>query len=93
MVVLATPDVTVTNESDKTTQIERLKIFSANVQKVNAGGFKLVMKIERATDRSSEGSRGGDEGWTPSWREPRYLVRDAYLGLRSSPAATIRSTT
>ena len=35
MAVLATPDVTVTNESDKTTQIERLKVFAANVQKVN----------------------------------------------------------
>ena len=37
MVVLATPDVTVTNQSDKTTQIERLKKFAAAVQKVNMG--------------------------------------------------------
>ena len=58
--MLATPDVTVTNQSDKTTQIERLKIFAANVQKVNRGGFKLVMTIERAVGPKPTGR---------TWRE------------------------
>ena len=60
MVVLATPDVTVTNQSDKTTQIARLKVFAENVKKVNMGGFKLVMTIERAVGKKPEGR---------TWRE------------------------
>ena len=68
MVVLATPDVTVTNQSDKTTQIERLKVFAENVKKVNMGGFKLVMTIERAVGKKPEG-RTWKEEWVDAWME------------------------
>ena len=70
MVVLATPDVTVTNQKDKTTQINRLKIFAENVKKVNMGGFKLVMTIERAVGKKPEG-RTWKEEWVDAWME-RY---------------------
>ena len=68
MKVLATPDVTVTNESDKTTQIERLKVFAENVKKVNMGGFKLVMTIERAVGKKPEG-RTWREEWADAYME------------------------
>ena len=55
MLVLAKPDVMVTNhnQSDKTMQIERLKVFAANVRKLNtdlagSDGLKLVFHISKA---------------------------------------------
>ena len=77
MVVLATPDVTVTNESDKTTQIERLKIFAANVQKVNTGGFKLVMTIERAVGPKPKGRTWRDE-WVDAFVERGRITGETF---------------
>ena len=77
--VLATPDVTVTNQKDKTTQIERLKVFAENVKKVNLGGFKLVMTIERAVGKKPEGRTWREEyvdAWWRGWRTARtFLAR------------------
>ena len=75
MVVLATPDVTVTNQKDKTTQIARLKVFAENVKKVNMGGFKLVMTIERAVGKKPEG-RTWKEEWVDAWMERMELDGD-----------------
>ena len=80
MVVLATPDVTVTNQSDKTTQIARLKIFAENVKKVNMGGFKLVMTIERAVGKKPEG-RTWKEEWVDAWMERCKLEGDELASL------------
>ena len=68
MEVLAKPDVTVTNQKDKTTQIARLAIFAENVKKVNTGGFKLVMTIERAVGKKPEG-RTWKEEWVDAFVE------------------------
>ena len=75
MVVLATPDVTVTNQKDKTTQIARLKVFAENVKKVNMGGFKLVMTIERAVGKKPEG-RTWKEEWVDAFVERKKLEDD-----------------
>ena len=72
MKVLATPDVTVTNQKDKTTQIKRLKVFAENVKKVNMGGFKLVMTIERAVGKKPEG-RTWKEEWVDAYMERNKL--------------------
>merc|ERR1719327_1200294 len=80
--VLATPDVTVTNQKDKTTQINRLQVFAENVKKVNMGGFELVMTIERAVGKTPEG-RTWKEEWVDAsmerWKlEGDFLPREVF---------------
>ena len=60
------PDVTVTNQRTRRRR-SRLGIFAENV-KVNTGGFKLVMTIERAVGKKPRGGRGRRSGWMRSWR-------------------------
>ena len=73
--VLGQPDVMVTNQKDKWSQIERLKVFSEHVNKVNMGGFMLVMAIERAVGRKPK-----DVAWEDEFPEA-MMERDQLLGV------------
>ena len=92
MEVLAKPDVTVTNQKDKTTQIERLGIFAENVKKVNTGGFKLVMTIERAVGKKPEGRTWKEEwvdafdGEDGSWMAKRQVLVRSSRRAASTPS-------